>query len=126
MGGLGHRGMLLGTEHHLGHALAVAQIDKNNPSVVATRTNPTREGHAAADIFVPQGRAVMCPKNHGAGVCKLPAQSASDSCGKSFSVRPLRSFTFMDGHSAPMTKAKFAPEASASLNCRPTLSAPSG
>ena len=124
--GLGHRGLLFRTEDNLRDALAVAQIDKNDPTVVATRADPTREGDAAANIFVPEGRAMMCPENHGAGVCKLPAQSASDSCGKSFSVRALRSFTFMDGHSAPTTRANGAPEASASLNWRPTLSAPNG
>ena len=105
VGRFGHRGLLFRSEDNLRDTLAVAQIDEDNPAVVAARADPAGQGHAVADVFVAQSRAVVGPENHGAGVCKLPAQSASDSCGKSLSVRALRSFSFMAGHSAPTTRA---------------------
>ena len=124
--GLGRRGVLFGPEDHLGDALAVAQIDEDDPAVVAAGTDPTGEGGALTDIFGAQGAAMRTTEIHGAGVWRFAAQSASASWGSSVSVRALRSLILSFGHSSPTTRATAAPEASASLNWRPTLSALSG
>ena len=68
MGGFGHPGMFFRAKNHLGHALAVAQIDENDPAVVAPGANPSRQGHAPADVLGAQRAAGVASKTHGAGV----------------------------------------------------------
>ena len=68
MSGLGRRSVLFGPEDHLGDALAVAQIDKDDPAVVAAGADPAGEGGALTDIFGAQGAAMRTTEIHGAGV----------------------------------------------------------
>ena len=50
MGKRGVQRVLLRPEHALGEALAVAQIDEDNPAVVAGGINPTDERDGLADV----------------------------------------------------------------------------
>ena len=47
------------SEHHLGDAFAVAQIDENAPAEVSAVRDPTVEDDLGADVFCPKIAAVV-------------------------------------------------------------------
>ena len=49
----------LGVELDLGDALPVAQVDEDDPAMVADRVDPSREGHGGADVGLGQLGTVM-------------------------------------------------------------------
>ena len=57
---LGYLGL---TEDDLCHAGAVAQIDENDATVVASATNPSGQGHFIADIFWAQFARKVCAQH---------------------------------------------------------------
>ena len=56
-----HVGIFFRTEHNLGQAFAVAQIDENDPAMIATDGDPAGEFHFAIDIGFAQLIAIMGP-----------------------------------------------------------------
>jgi hypothetical protein len=68
LGDSGRGGMFFRPEDDLGDALAVAQVDEEDPAVVTSRADPTGEGGALTDIFGAQGAAMRTTEIHGAGV----------------------------------------------------------
>ena len=54
--------MFLRTKNHLGQALPITEINKNDAAVVATGIDPARERDGLADVFlsetVAMGRAI--------------------------------------------------------------------
>jgi hypothetical protein len=54
----GELGVLLGAEHHLGQAFAVAQVDEDDATVVAGRIHPATERDGLADVLCADGVAM--------------------------------------------------------------------
>ena len=55
---------ILGIEHALGQPVTVAQIDENQPAVVAHAVDPAAQFHLRARVGRPQLSACMCPHLH--------------------------------------------------------------
>jgi hypothetical protein len=57
--------MFFGTKNHLCNPLTVAEVDENEPAVVAARGDPAAEGDFVAGVFGAEGVAMMCAVGHG-------------------------------------------------------------
>jgi hypothetical protein len=58
-------GILLRPEDDLGQPLAIAQIDKDDPSVIPARIDPAGKRHALADLLLAQAVAMGRPIHKG-------------------------------------------------------------
>src|SRR5262249_39079788 len=50
-------GRAIGIGHHLGDAVVVAQVDKQQPAVIAHAVHPAGQAHVLADVTLAQGAA---------------------------------------------------------------------
>ena len=55
----GDLGIFLWPENHLGQALAIAQVDKNNATVIAPNMDPTGEHRGLADVALAEFVAMV-------------------------------------------------------------------
>ena len=53
--------LALWVDHHLGEPVAVAQIDENDPAMVAHAVDPARKADLDPDVLFTQLPAVVCP-----------------------------------------------------------------
>ena len=65
--------MFLRTKNHLCDPLAVAEVDKNEPAVVATGGDPTAKSDFVAGVFGAEGVTMVGAVGHG-GVLRIGAK----------------------------------------------------